>query len=78
MPRSIQEILDHADEIARRFEDYDPSDNDERPVAEYVLQGLVTTVCSGVPGLPGIALRALAYRLRCDRGATSRNETHTH
>ena len=41
MPRSIQEILDHADELARRFEDYDPSDNDERPVAEYVLQRAV-------------------------------------
>ena len=25
MPRSIQEILDHADELAKRFEDYDPA-----------------------------------------------------
>ena len=24
MPRSIQEILDHADELAKRFEDYEP------------------------------------------------------
>lgn len=38
MPRSIQEILDHADELAQRFEDYAPSDGDERPVEEYLLQ----------------------------------------
>jgi hypothetical protein len=38
MPRSIQEILDHADELAQRFEDYDPTDGDERPVEEYLLQ----------------------------------------
>lgn len=38
MPRSIQEILDHADELARRFEDYEPADGDERPVEEYLLE----------------------------------------
>ncbi len=38
MPRSIQEILDHADELARRFEDYEPEPGDERPVEEYLLQ----------------------------------------
>jgi hypothetical protein len=38
MPRSIQEILDHADELARRFEEYGPSAGDERPVEEYLLQ----------------------------------------
>jgi hypothetical protein len=38
MPRSIQEILDHADELARRFEEYEPSEADERPVEEYLLQ----------------------------------------
>ena len=38
MPRSIQEILDHADELARRFEEYEPSEGDERPVEEYLLQ----------------------------------------
>jgi hypothetical protein len=37
MPRSIQEILDQADELARRFEEYEPSDGDERPVEEYLL-----------------------------------------
>ena len=30
MPRSVQEILDHADELAKRFEDYEPSPTDER------------------------------------------------
>jgi hypothetical protein len=38
MPRSIQEILDHADELAQRFEDYEPGEGDERPVEEYLLQ----------------------------------------
>lgn len=38
MPRSIQEILDHADDLAKRFEDYDPADGDERPVEEYLLE----------------------------------------
>ena len=38
MPKSIQEILDHADELAQRSEDYEPDPNDERPVAEYLLQ----------------------------------------
>lgn len=38
MPRSIQEILDHADELAERFEDYEPLDGDERPLEEYLLE----------------------------------------
>ena len=38
MPRSIQEILDHADQLAERFEDYEPEPGDERPVEEYMLQ----------------------------------------
>lgn len=38
MPKSIQEILDHADELAQRFEDYDPEPGDERPVEEYLLE----------------------------------------
>ncbi len=38
MPRSIQEILDHGDELARRFEDYEPKPGDERPIEEYLLE----------------------------------------
>lgn len=38
MPRSIQEILDHANELAERFENYEPGDSDERPVEEYMLE----------------------------------------
>ena len=30
MPRSVKDILDHADELARRFEDYKPAPEDER------------------------------------------------
>ncbi len=38
MPRSIQEILDHGDELALRFEDYEPTSGDERDVEEYLLE----------------------------------------
>ncbi len=38
MPRSIQEILDHADELAAKFENYEPSPDDERSVEELLLQ----------------------------------------
>lgn len=37
MPRSIQDILDHADQLAERFEDYEPNAGDDRPVEEYML-----------------------------------------
>ena len=38
MFRSIQHVLDHADELADRCEAYEPSPDDERPVAEYLLK----------------------------------------
>ena len=38
MPRSMQEILDHADDLAKRFEGYEPSPDDEVDVAEYLLR----------------------------------------
>ncbi len=38
MPRTIREILDHADELADRLERYEPSVGDERPVEEYLLE----------------------------------------
>ncbi len=38
MPRSIKKILDQADELAKRFEDYEPDASDERPVEEYLLE----------------------------------------
>ena len=41
MPRSIQDILDHADELAQRLEDYEPDPDDERPVEEYLLERAV-------------------------------------
>jgi uncharacterized protein with PIN domain len=34
----VQDILDHADELAKRFEDYEPSDEDEVAVAEHLLR----------------------------------------
>ena len=41
MPRSIQDILDHADELAKRFEDFDSGHAKEIPVEEYLLQRAV-------------------------------------
>jgi hypothetical protein len=41
MPKSIQEILDHADELAQRFEELDPEEAKEVPVEEYLLQRAV-------------------------------------
>ena len=41
MPRSIQDILDHADELAKRYEDFDPDHAKEIPVEEYLLQRAV-------------------------------------
>jgi hypothetical protein len=38
VPRSIQDILDRADDLARRFEEYEPEEGDERPVEEYLLE----------------------------------------
>jgi hypothetical protein len=30
MPRTVQDILDHADELTSRFENYEPTPQDER------------------------------------------------
>ena len=30
MPRSVEDILNHADELAKKFEDYEPQPGDER------------------------------------------------
>jgi len=38
MPRSIQEILDHANDLSSRFEDYEPRVEDRRSVEEYMLE----------------------------------------
>lgn len=35
LPRSVQEILDHADELAARFEAFEPAEGDERDPAAY-------------------------------------------
>ena len=35
VPRSVQEILDHADELANRFEEYEPAAGDQRDAGAY-------------------------------------------
>ena len=47
MPRSIQEILDHADRLAERCEAYEPAPEDERPVEEYLLERAVLARARG-------------------------------
>lgn len=43
MPRSIQEILDHAEELSQRFEQLGPDEMTAIPVEEYLLQRAVVT-----------------------------------
>lgn len=47
MPRSIQEILDHADQLADRCETYEPASGDERSVEEYLLERAVLARARG-------------------------------
>jgi hypothetical protein len=35
MPRTVQDILDHADELAKRFEHYEPRTEDKRDPAAF-------------------------------------------
>ena len=43
MPRTVEEILEHADELAARFETYEPCAEDERdPAAFTALRDAVT------------------------------------
>jgi hypothetical protein len=41
MPRTLQEILDHADELAERFENYEPTDDERMTDAELALSRAV-------------------------------------
>lgn len=41
MPRTIREVLEHADELAQRFEAGEFTDGDERPADEYLVQRAV-------------------------------------
>jgi hypothetical protein len=36
MPRTVQDILDHADELTSRFEHYEPTQQDERDPEAFV------------------------------------------
>jgi hypothetical protein len=47
VPRSIQEILDHGDELAKRFEEYEPNVDDERSVDEYLIERAVLARARG-------------------------------
>ncbi len=48
MPRTREEILAHADELATRFEDYEPREGDKRdPAPLHALRSAVQTVAVG-------------------------------
>jgi hypothetical protein len=90
MPRSIQKILDHADELAQRFEDYEPAEGDERPVEEYLLQRaalararserqiLDAVVAARAAGIPWAKIRRAARNLCAGRPATVRRRDRSH
>ena len=60
MPRSIQDILDHADELAERFEEYEPGEGDERRVEEDLLERAALTRARSVRSLtPSLQLGRL-------------------
>ncbi len=45
MPRTREEILAHADELAKRFEDYEPREDDKRdPAPLHALRSAVQAV----------------------------------
>jgi hypothetical protein len=46
-PRSIQEILDHADSLQRAFEALTPAADDEIPLEEYLLERAVIQRAEG-------------------------------
>jgi hypothetical protein len=60
MTRPIQDILDNAAEIARRFEEFDPDKAIQIPVEEYLVQR------SGAGGDAGQASPVSDVRI-CDR-----------
>ncbi len=47
VPRSIQEIIEHADELARSFEEFESGEASERPVPVYLLQRAVVARAQG-------------------------------
>ena len=64
MPRSIQDILDHADELAARFENYEPEPTDERPVEEYLLErAAIARETLAYAGVAYLILMALLWHI---------------
>ena len=67
MPRSIQDILDHADELAERFEEYKPAESDERPVEEYLLERAALTRARSERQIVDAVVAARAARISWSR-----------
>jgi hypothetical protein len=65
MPRTVQEILDQADELATRFESHDPDDGDVRDAST------LATVRAA------FLSRAEAERQLADAVAAARDEGHS-
>ena len=60
MPRSIEEIIEHADELTRRFERMTPAEVTEVPVEEYLLQRAVVARARGEQQVMEAVARARA------------------
>jgi len=56
MPRTVDEILQHADELAARFESYEPNPDDELDAgAAALLRAAVAERSEAEPDAPGAA-----------------------
>lgn len=60
MPRTTQEIIDHADELAKRFQSYEPKEHDRRDPA--ALAALRTAVLARADAEKAIAERVMAAK----------------
>ncbi len=61
MPRSVKQILDHADRLAKRFEDYEPSTNDERDRSAFIaLRDAAASRCEAERSVKAAVERARA------------------
>jgi hypothetical protein len=65
MPRTVQDILDHSDELAKRFEDYQPAPGDERdPEAFAALRRAVESRAEAERSIAEAVARACGYSWR--------------
>ena len=60
VPRTVQDIIDHSEELAKRFEDYEPAPGDERDPETFLQLRAAVTARSDAERL----IRDLVVRAR--------------